>query len=141
MFETFFTGEQDITIDDRYRVVLPARFRDRLATGVFVAKGEERCAAIYPRDTYAAKAAAVMGRGTGKAADRGLTRTFFSAASEQQVDKQGRVLLNERIRKFAGLTREVTVIGAGDHLEIWDRRAWGEYQAREDERFATREEA
>lgn len=140
VYPDYFTGEKQHSLDEKGRVVLPVRYRDRLAAGVIVTKSSDRCAAVYPRDTYMATAAAVMARGTGSSHNRGVGRTFFASASEEQLDRQGRLTIPPSVRTYAGLSGEVVVIGAGDRLEIWDINAWQEYQAHEDERFANLEE-
>lgn len=135
MFEINFSGDYDNTLDDKNRVVLPARFRDNLAAGVYVTKGEDHCAAVFPREAFAAKAEAMM-----TTASRGDKRVFLAGAIQQVPDRQGRIIVPEKVRAYAGLRKDVSVVGVGDHLEIWDRDAWTGYLQEQDERFANREE-
>lgn len=135
MFEINFSGDYDNTLDEKNRVVLPARFRDHLAAGVYVTKGEDHCAAVFPREAFVAKAEAMMAT-----ASRGDKRVFLAGSIQQVPDRQGRVIVPEKVRVYAGLRKDVSVIGLGDHLEIWDRDAWTTYLQEHDERFANREE-
>jgi MraZ protein len=122
-----FFGEYEHTIDDKNRLTLPARFREALAGGVVLTRGLDECLDVYARPDWDAM---VEGRLApldpfSKEA-RDLKRFFFSAASDAEIDKQGRVLVPPALHRHAKLGREVVVAGVHDHLEIWDRAAWAD---------------
>ncbi len=120
-----FFGEYEHAIDDKSRLTLPARFRAALADGVVVAKGLDGCIDVWPRETWNVKVVERIGNLDSLLPDaRQLQRHFFSSASEDIPDKQGRVLLPASLVRHAGLAKDVTLVGNNDHLEIWDRAAW-----------------
>jgi MraZ protein len=122
-----FFGEYEHAIDDKNRLTLPARFRAALADGVFLAKGLDGSVDVYPRETWEVRVVARIGELDPLLPDtRLLQRHFFGGASEDVPDKQGRVHLPVPLLRHAKLTKDVTVIGNNDHLEIWDRAAWAE---------------
>jgi MraZ protein len=122
-----FFGQYDHSIDDKSRLTLPARFRDALAAGVVLARGIDGNVDVYPQETWHVTIGERIGRLDPLLPDtRTLQRHFFGGASEDTPDKQGRVLLPAALVSYAGLTKDVTVVGNNDHLEIWDRAAWAE---------------
>jgi MraZ protein len=130
-----FNGEFEHTLDDKGRVIFPATFRARLEHLV-VTKGRDGCLAVFPPDEFERVAARLTERG---AAARDMQRFFIGGASEQTLDRQGRVTLPETLRRYAGLVRDVTVVGVGPRLEIWDRARWNGKQAEIDRSFASDE--
>jgi transcriptional regulator MraZ len=120
-----FIGEYDHTIDDKSRLTLPARFRDALAKGAVLSKGLDGSVDVYPRDAWQMTVVSRIGELDPLLPDtRTLQRHFFGGASEDTPDKQGRVHVPGALVRHGGLTREVTVVGNYDHIEIWDRAAW-----------------
>ena len=120
-----FLGEYEHTIDDKNRLTLPARFRDALADGVVLTRGLDECLDVYPRSDWNALVEAQLATLDPFSREaRDLRRFFFSAASDAELDKQGRVLVPPALTRHARLGREVVVAGVHDHLEIWDRAAW-----------------
>ena len=122
-----FLGEYAHTIDDKNRLTLPAKFRDRLADGGVVTRGLDGCLYLFPRDGWDSLT-------EGRLAEldllsregRLMQRHFFSAAVEAEPDKQGRIMLSPALIEHAKLGKDVIVAGVYDHLEIWDRAAWRE---------------
>jgi len=120
-----FFGEYEHAIDDKHRLTLPARFRAALADGVLLSKGLDGSVDVYPRETWEMNVAARIGRLDPLLPDtRVLQRHFFGGASEDVPDKQGRVHLPAALLRHGKLSKDVTVVGSNDHLEIWDRAAW-----------------
>src|SRR5436309_1555429 len=125
-----FFGEYEHTIDDKNRLTLPARFRERLMPGIVLTRGLDACLDVYERvawDGLVDVRLAPLDPFSREA--RELKRFFFSAATDAELDKQGRVLVQPALLRHAKLGREVVVAGVHDHLEIWDRGAWGEHLA------------
>lgn len=123
-----FFGEHEHTIDDKSRLTLPARYRQPLAGGVVLAKGLERTIDVYPREAWEMTIQSRLAELDPLAREtRELRRYFFGGAAEVEPDKQGRVLVPPALARYAGLGKDVTVVGNYDHLEIWDRSAWAEH--------------
>ena len=122
-----FLGEYEHTIDDKNRLTLPARFRESFAGGVVLTRGLDECLDVYARgdwDSLVEARLAPLDPFSKEARD--LKRFFFSAASDAELDKQGRVLVPPALMRHGRLGREVVVAGVHDHLEIWDRSAWND---------------
>jgi MraZ protein len=135
-----FLGTHTPRLDDKGRLFLPAKFRERLAGGVVLTRGQERCLYIYPLDEFL-RVAETMGSAplTSKPV-RDYLRVFLSGASDEIPDKQGRVTVPATLRHYAGLTRDCTVIGAGSRVELWDTTAWDTYLAGTEQAFADQSE-
>lgn len=134
-----FLGTYTPKLDDKGRLTLPAKFREELADGLMVTKGQDHSLAVYPRAEFAARArrAAEVSRTNPKA--RAFIRNLAASADEQHPDGQGRITLNAQHRAYAGLQKECVVIGSVDFLEIWDAAAWQEYQESTEADFAAAE--
>jgi MraZ protein len=123
-----FFGEYEHTIDDKSRLTLPARFRERLAGGVVLAKGLDGNIAVYPRDAWSETVEARLAALDPLTREaRELRRFFFAGAADAELDGNGRVLVPPALARHARLGRDVVVAGVYDHLEIWDRSAWEQH--------------
>lgn len=131
-----FLGTYTPRLDDKGRLILPAKFRDQLADGLVVAKGQEHCLAIYTTQGFSQEAARAMAGPSTLRGIRDFQRMYASGASEETPDKQGRVTIPPLLRDYAGLSGQVAVIGAFNRIEVWDLAAWESYQAAQEERFA-----
>jgi MraZ protein len=135
-----FLGTHTPRLDDKGRLFLPAKFRDELAGGVVITRGQERCLFVFPKAAFVAKAEELQSASLTSRAARDYGRMFFSSASDEIPDKQGRVTLPQPLRQYAGLTRDCVVIGANTRLEIWDAAAWATYEAEQEQAFADQDE-
>jgi MraZ protein len=124
-----FLGEFQHLIDSKGRVILPAKFRDELADGLVVTKGLEECLFVYTPAEWAKLEEGIKELPLTNKNARAFKRIFFSSAAKSAPDKQGRVLLPPNLRGYAGLNKDVVVIGAGDWVEIWDKDVWNKYSA------------
>ena len=132
-----FLGEHQHTLDDKGRVILPARFRERLSSGLVFAPAQDRCIDVYPLTAFERRVEELraLPREDGRA--RGYLRVFLANAHEEKPDAQGRVTIPPRLRDYAGLGRELTINGADEKVEIWNRATWEEYRARAEDEFAS----
>jgi len=133
-------GEYDFTLDAKNRIAVPARLRPAFADGIYVAKERERCLGGYGPEEFSARLAEeASATADGSVSRRDAKRfTASSAVHQQELDRQGRMTVPARLLDYAGIERDVTIIGAQDHIEIWDRAAWAEYLAQlEEEADAT----
>jgi MraZ protein len=119
-----FMGQYDHTVDDKGRVALPSRFRDRLAEGLVVTRGLERCLLVYTAADWSVLAERIATLPLTQSDARAFTRFLFSGAMDAQLDRQGRVVIPSYLREYAGIREDVVIAGANTRLEIWDREAW-----------------
>lgn len=132
-----FFGTHSPRLDEKGRLVLPAKFRDELADGLVMAKGQEHAIEVWPAAAFAAHAARLNEASRTDAKVRAHLRVLFSGASDETPDKQGRVTIPLALREYAGLDREVTVIGQGQTFEIWDTAVWQAYLASHEDAFSS----
>lgn len=123
-----FDGEFQHGIDEKGRLIMPAKFRDSLGPKYMLCKGLETCLFVYPMEEWAKLELKLNGLNVFNRKHRDFKRRFFSGSGECEIDKQGRTLLNQEFRNYAGLTKEVYIVGAGERLEIWDKEAWERYR-------------
>ncbi|GAB96308.1 protein MraZ [Kineosphaera limosa NBRC 100340] len=135
-----FLGTHQPRLDDKGRLILPAKFRERLASGLVVTRGQERCLYVFPMEEFMRVADDLKAAPVTSKAVRDYLRVFLSGASDEIPDKQGRVTIPATLREYAGLSRECTVIGAGSRLELWDTAAWETYLAGTEQAFADQAE-
>lgn len=131
-----FFGTYTPKLDDKGRLFLPAKFRDDLAEGLVVTRGQERCLTVWSMEdfhglTERLRKAPVTNKGT-----RDYVRMLFAAASQEVPDKQGRITIPPLLREYASLTRDVMVIGAMNRVEIWDPESWQRYSEEQEQVFA-----
>jgi MraZ protein len=131
-----FLGTYTPRLDDKGRLILPAKFREQLEAGVVVTRGQERCLYVFPVAEFERLAGQLRQAPVTSKQARDYLRVFLSGASDESVDKQGRVTIPPTLRTYAGLDRDVAVIGAGERVEIWDGAAWESYLAEQEQAFA-----
>jgi MraZ protein len=117
-------GEHEHSLDEKNRLTLPAKLRGDFEDGVVVTRGLDGCLHAYPRDAWAQLAERIQTLDPLAEDSRRMRRHFFSGAAHGELDKQGRMVIPAALLEGAGITREVTVAGVFDHLEIWDRAKW-----------------
>lgn len=135
-----FLGTHSPRLDDKGRLILPAKFREQLEEGVVVTRGQERCLYVFPAAEFERLAEQLRQAPVTSKQARDYLRVFLSGASDEVPDKQGRVTIPPALRTYAGLTRECAVIGAGHRVEIWDAEAWATYLAEQEEVFSEQAE-
>ena len=123
-----FRGTFDYTLDAKNRLTVPAKFRAALSDGVVLAKGVERCIAVWTPAGYDGYTrAALSGLHPASPDARRLQRFFSANAFDTELDAAGRVMVPPKLLQHAGLTKETVVTGAGKRLQVWDRAAWSTY--------------
>ena len=131
-----FFGTYTPKLDEKGRLILPAKFRDQLSGGLMVTRGQEHCLYVWPqaeveRITERLREAPVSNKAT-----RDYVRMFASAASDETPDKQGRITIPPKLREWASLDKDVVVIGVMNRIEIWDEAAWSSYSEDNEESYA-----
>ena len=135
-----FLGTHAPRLDEKGRLILPAKYRDELAGGVVITKGQERCLYLFPQEEFGRITEALRTAPVTAKAVRDYSRVFFASASDEVPDKQGRITVPPALRAYAGLQRDCVVIGADTRLEIWDEAAWTAYLADQEDAFSTASE-
>ncbi|MFD4992722.1 division/cell wall cluster transcriptional repressor MraZ [Cellulosimicrobium cellulans] len=123
-------------LDDKGRLILPAKFRSRLAPGLVMTRGQERCLFLLPMDEFRRMYDQIRQAPVTSKQARDYLRVFLSGASDEIPDKQGRISIPAPLRAYAGLDRDVAVIGAGTRVEIWDAQAWETYLAEQESAYS-----
>ena len=124
-----FLGEYEHTIDTKGRVAIPAKFRAQMAKGAILSKGQGTCLSVYTFERWEEKSNELVASKS-SAELRDFERRIYPSASEIELDGQGRMIIPAKLRAYASLESEVTVVGVRDHFEIWDRTIWQKYQER-----------
>jgi MraZ protein len=131
-----FLGTHHPRLDDKGRLFLPAKYREELAEGLVITKGQERCLYVFPVEEFQRITEALRTAPMTAKAVRDYSRVFFASASDEVADKQGRITVPQALREYANLCRDCVVIGANTRLEIWDTHAWSTYLADQEQAFA-----
>ncbi|MEV4171397.1 MULTISPECIES: division/cell wall cluster transcriptional repressor MraZ [Nonomuraea] len=131
-----FLGTHQPRLDDKGRLFLPAKYREELAEGLVITKGQERCLYVFPVEEFQRITEALSTAPVTAKAVRDYSRVFFASASDEKPDKQGRITIPQTLRQYAGLERDCVVIGANTRLEIWDAQAWDTYLSAQEQAFA-----
>jgi MraZ protein len=125
-----FRGTFDYSLDSKNRLTIPAKFRAQLSDGIVLAKGIEPCVAVWTPEAFDAYTSAALEGFHPLAPEREKLNRFFSANSlDATLDSAGRVMIPPFLLEHGDLTKEVVVTGAGNRLEVWDRRRWADYNA------------
>lgn len=119
-----FIGEYQHTVDAKGRMFVPSKFRDDLGDTFIVTLGLDNCLFVFPQEEFDRLKAKLDAVSITNKDARQFARFFFARASECELDKQGRIMLPQNLRTYAGLTKEVTVVGVSNRVELWNTEAW-----------------
>jgi MraZ protein len=123
-------------LDEKGRVILPAKFREELQGGLVITRGQDRCLFVFSAAEFALVNDKIRQAPVTNAEARNYLRIFLSGASDEQPDKQGRVTIPATLRQYAGLDKDLVVIGVGNRAEIWDAKAWNDFLASHEVSFS-----
>ncbi|MDN4173025.1 division/cell wall cluster transcriptional repressor MraZ [Nocardioides sp. SOB77] len=137
----FFMGTYTPRLDEKGRLFLPAKFRDRLAEGLVVTQGQENCLVVWPSDVFMQEAQRARATPMTNKSAREYARVLFAGADEGSLDKQGRISIPATLRDYASLEKDVVVIGVMDRIEIWDPARWEAFSSEAQRKFAELDEA
>jgi len=122
-------GEYEHTLDTKGRLAIPARFRSQMGPGAVLSKGMGSCLSLYTLERWEEKSNELVAHMTNDEL-RDFERRIYPSACEVELDGQGRIVVPAKLRAYAKLETNVTIIGVRDHMEIWDRETWQSYQER-----------
>jgi len=131
-----FLGTYAPRLDEKGRLILPAKFREELSAGLVLTKGQERCLYAFPMREFERIYEALRQAPVTSKQARDYQRVLLSGAVDEIPDKQGRITIPPVLRAYAGLERDLTVTGSGARVEIWDAAAWDAYLAAAEPAFA-----
>ena len=120
-------GEYQHSLDEKGRLIIPAKFREDLGENFVITRGLDNCLFVYPLIQWRTLEEKIKELPTSQGDTRAFVRMFFSGAVEAELDKQGRVILPQHLREHARIDRDVYVIGVSTKVEIWAKEVWGEY--------------
>lgn len=128
---TYFVDEYERQLDDRGRIILPAKVREAMGNCVYITRSpSEKCLHLYTEEEWGVISEKL--RGLPSAYDRNaaaFVRLFFGTATSCEVDKQGRISVGKRLIEFAGLEKDLVLVGVNTRLEIWSKQEWEAYNA------------
>lgn len=122
-----FMGEYQHSLDEKGRLIIPAKFREGLGEKFVITRGLDNCLFAYPIAQWKILEDKIKELPTSHADTRAFVRMFFSGAVEAEADKQGRVILTQSLREHARIERDVFIIGVSTKVEIWARESWEKY--------------
>lgn len=134
LWKTMFIGEYQHTIDTKKRLALPVKFRKELGKSIVITKGLESCLVVYPQKEWKVMSDRLGKLPTSQEEARGFARIMLAGAMEVRLDKLGRILIPEYLKKYAKLRKEVVVCGLFNRLEIWDNQSWEIYKGKMEKR-------
>ncbi len=122
-----FMGEYHHSIDDKKRLIIPAKFREQLGDEFVITRGIENCLFAYPKENWEKITQKLESLPFTKKDARAFVRFFLSGATMAEFDKQGRVNITQPLTEYAHITKDCVVIGTGDRLEIWSSEEWDKF--------------
>ena len=121
-----YKGEYNHAVDVKGRLIVPAKFRELLGEHFVVTKGMDGCLWLFDEAGWNMLEGKIQALPVTNAKARQLSRFFLASAVDCEIDKQGRILIPQPLRTFAGLDKDATFVGVGGHIEIWDQAKWEE---------------
>ncbi|MBK5229189.1 MAG: division/cell wall cluster transcriptional repressor MraZ [Actinobacteria bacterium] len=124
-----FTGEFRHSIDAKGRLIVPSSLREPLGRTVRLSRWLDNCIAVWSEEGWDRIVGQLQEQGRSNPKARRFVRQFTSSTSPEEIDKQGRVSVSQKLRDLAGIDKSTTVIGALDHVELWDPERWAQHEA------------
>lgn len=126
--DALFLGEYQHQLDDKGRLILPSAFREHLQEGLVMTVGLDHCLTIHPQADWQRVLAGLRSLRSTDRRERMFARMITSSAHAEELDRQGRVTIPPRLREYAGLRKDVTVVGWDSQIELWDTPTWEAYR-------------
>lgn len=125
-----FIGEYNYSIDIKGRVAIPAKFRAALSKGAVVTRGLDNCLFVYSKTEWTVLAEKLSSLPISQANTRAFSRLMLAGAMDVKIDRQGRVIIPDYLKKYAGMKKKAIIAGLYNRLEIWDEDRWNEYKTK-----------
>ncbi|MDR0432150.1 MAG: division/cell wall cluster transcriptional repressor MraZ [Bifidobacteriaceae bacterium] len=123
-------GEFRLKLDEKGRIVLPAKTRPQLAGGTYLTRGQDRCLFLFSEDQFAAYRERMAEDAPSGMPAMAFDRIFYSSVAAADVDKQGRLTIPPALREYAGLERDLVIVALERRMEVWSAGAWDAYYER-----------
>jgi MraZ protein len=121
-------GASFVKLDDKKRVILPAKARAALAAGTYLTRGYDRCVFLFSKPQFDSHRERIKAQTPPDMPAIAFDRMFYSSVVTQDIDKQGRIVIPSALREYASLERELAIIAMDQRLELWDAANWQAYQ-------------
>jgi len=128
MLITMFLGEYKYSIDDKKRLAVPVKFRQGLGKKAVITRGLDNCLFLYPQKEWQVLAEKLSSLPISQADARGFSRIMLAGAMEVDLDRLGRIIVPDYLKKYAGLSKKAVVAGLYNRIEIWDEKSWELYK-------------
>lgn len=123
-----FIGEFKHNLDIKSRMAIPAKFRNKLSGGAIITRGLDHCLFLFTNKEWEILAQKLISLPLAQANSRAFVRLMLAGAADVEIDKQGRILIPDYLREYAGLKKETVVAGLYNRIEIWDHNVWKQYK-------------
>jgi MraZ protein len=131
-----FLGEYYRTRDSKGRVFVPSNFREGLIGGAVISKGfDEKCLFLFSEENWNKLQEKILSGPIAKKNTQVFSRWFFSSAIEAEMDPQGRIKIPQNLADYAGVNKDIVLVGVSERIEIWDKAKWEEYYNQAESRF------
>lgn len=128
--KNMFIGEFNHNLDNKGRIAVPAKFRNKLTTGAIVTRGLDHCLFVFDFKEWEVLAQKLISLPLAQANSRAFTRLMLAGAADVELDKQGRILIPDYLREYAGLKKQSVITGLYNRFEIWDAESWKQYKTK-----------
>ena len=125
-----FLGEYNYNIDEKKRLAVPSRFRQKLGKKAVITRGLDNCLFLFPMKEWEKLAEKLSSMPLTQADARGFSRIMLAGAMEVNLDRLGRILVPDYLKKYAGLGKKATIAGLYNRIEIWDQKTWEMYKTK-----------
>ena len=125
-----FIGEYTHNLDSKGRIAMPVKFRNKLTGGAIVTRGLDRCLFVFSGKGWEVLAQKLIALPLAQTNSRAFVRLMLAGAVDAELDKQGRILIPDYLREYAGLKKQAVITGLYNRMEIWDSEAWKQYKAK-----------
>ncbi|OGY62598.1 MAG: cell division/cell wall cluster transcriptional repressor MraZ [Candidatus Colwellbacteria bacterium RIFCSPLOWO2_12_FULL_46_17] len=125
-----FIGEFSHNVDEKGRVAIPSKFRSKISGGAIITRGLDKCLFVFTKTDWEKLAGKLIELPLAQANSRAFVRLMLSGASDVKLDVQGRILVPDYLRKYAGVKKAVKVIGVYNRMEVWDEKNWEAYKSK-----------
>ena len=125
-----FIGEFKHNLDSKGRIAMPVKFRNKLTGGAIITRGLDRCLFVFGNKDWEILAQKIIALPLSQANSRAFSRLMLAGAMDVDIDKQGRILIPDYLREYAGLKKEAVFTGLYNRIEIWDSENWKQYKTK-----------
>jgi len=123
-----FIGEYTYTIDEKGRLAIPVKFRKDLIKGAVITRGLDNCLFLYPIEEWKVLADKLSKLPIGQANTRAFARLMLAGAMDATLDKQGRILVPDYLRKFGKISKKIVLAGLYNRIEVWGENEWEKFK-------------